>query len=155
MSDTEADEGSSTSGVATQPIPVTKAEKAAKDAAALAEAERQFNVGWGKPQAYDYGRYTLPSASAGGNVAPNTPQDESSRDAELRTPAVAAVNLTKGSDDASNLATDNENAPIWASNAKKYEWSDDFGDVGPEFLDLELQLFHGEHINRTGIAFDK
>lgn len=141
MSAIGAGEGSSKS-VATQPIAITKAEKAARDAAAIAEAEKQFNAGWGKPLAYDYGRYTLPTS-----VPAN--------DAERKTPAVAAVDLTKGAADPSDPATENDNLPIWASNAKKYEWSDEFGDVGPVFRDLELQLFHGEHINRTGIAFDK
>lgn len=141
MSATGAGEASSKS-VATQPIPITKAEKAARDAAAIAEAERQFNAGWGKPLAYDYGRYTLPGS---------TPANE----AESKTLAVAAVDLTKAVADPLDTATENDNVPIWASNAKKYEWSDEFGDVGPVFRDLELQLFHSEHINRTGIAFDK
>lgn len=141
MSAAGAGEGSSKS-VETQPVAITKAEKAARDAAAIAEAERQFNAGWGKPLAYDYGRYTLPTGAP-----PN--------DAERKTTAVASVDLTKETADPSNPATEDDNAPIWASNAKKYEWSDEFGDVGPVFRDLELQLFHGEHINRTGIAFDK
>lgn len=141
MSATGAGEGSSKS-VATQPMAITKAEKAARDAAAIAEAERQFNAGWGKPLAYDYGRYTLPTS-----VPLNDP--------ERKTSVVAGIDLTKATADPSDPATENENVPIWASNAKKYEWSDEFGDVGPVFRDLELQLFHGEHINRTGIAFDK
>lgn len=141
MSATGAGEGSAKS-VATKPIPITKAEKAARDAAAIAEAERLFKAGWGKPLKYDYGRYTLPTS---------TPTN----DAERKTPAVAAVNLTKAAADPADPATENDNLPIWASNAKKYEWSDEFGDVGPVFRDLELQLFHSEHINRTGIAFDK
>ena len=31
--------------------------------------------------------------------------------------------------------------PEWASNAVRYEWSDDFGDVGPESKELEEILF--------------
>lgn len=149
MSVTGAGEDSSKSVAITKPIAITKAEKAARDAAAIAEAEKMFKAGWGKPLAYDYGRYVSPSYPPNNN-APN----ESSKDAERRTPAVAAINLIKGVGDPSTLDT-NENAPAWASNAKKYEWSDQFGDVGPVFRDLELQLFHDEHINRTGIAFDK
>lgn len=141
MSATGAGEGSSKSA-ASKPIPITKAEKAARDAAAIAEAEKQFNAGWGKPLAYDYGRYTLPTS---------TPAN----DAERKLPAVASVNLTKHALNSSDPTTENDNLPIWASNAKKYEWSDEYGDVGPIFRDLELQLFHSEHINRTGIAFDK
>lgn len=156
MSATGVDEGSSKS-VAPQPIAITKAEKAARDAAAIAEAEKQFNAGWGKPLAYDYGRYTSQIVPASSNGASNGSINESSRDAERRTTAAADIDLTKDKDivDPLQPATENDNVPIWASNAKKYEWSDEYGDVGPVFRDLELQLFHGEHINRTGIAFDK
>lgn len=45
--------------------------------------------------------------------------------------------------------------PAWAANAQKYEWSDEYGDIGPRQEQLENMLFRGEHINRTGIAFDK
>ena len=45
--------------------------------------------------------------------------------------------------------------PAWAANAAKYEWSDEYGDVGPAFKSLEDELFRNEHINRTGIEFSK
>lgn len=45
--------------------------------------------------------------------------------------------------------------PAWAANAQKYEWSDEYGDIGPRHEILENMLFRGEYINRTGIAFDK
>ncbi|MCJ1465446.1 hypothetical protein MMC07_004064 [Pseudocyphellaria aurata] len=48
-----------------------------------------------------------------------------------------------------------KNLPPWAANAQKYEWSDEFGDVGPRHDALEEILFNNEYINRTGIAFDK
>ena len=53
-----------------------------------------------------------------------------------------------------------EGAPIhqvaeWAHNAKKYEWNDDFGDVGPEVPELEKELYEREHIARTGEYFEK
>jgi ATP-dependent RNA helicase DDX3X len=38
----------------------------------------------------------------------------------------------------------------WASNAAKYEWDEDFGDVGPANPRLEAQLFGDEHITRAG-----
>lgn len=50
---------------------------------------------------------------------------------------------------------ESKDLPAWAANAQKYEWSDDFGDVGPRHEALEDMLFNNEHINRTGIAFDK
>jgi ATP-dependent RNA helicase DDX3X len=43
----------------------------------------------------------------------------------------------------------------WASNAMKYEWSDEYGDVGPENLELEKMLFHSDLITRAGIKFEK
>lgn len=45
--------------------------------------------------------------------------------------------------------------PTWAANAAKYEWKDDYGDVGPRFQDLEDELFNDEYINRIGIEFAK
>lgn len=42
----------------------------------------------------------------------------------------------------------------WANNAAIYTWNDDFGDVGPEFPELEKMLFGGDHVKK-GIAFDK
>lgn len=52
-------------------------------------------------------------------------------------------------------AEQGKDLPAWAANAQKYEWSDEFGDVGPRHEELENMLFNSEHINRTGIAFDK
>lgn len=52
-------------------------------------------------------------------------------------------------------AEEGKDLPAWAANAQKYEWSDEFGDVGPRHEALEEMLFNSEHINRTGIAFDK
>ena len=50
---------------------------------------------------------------------------------------------------------ESKNLPAWSANAQKYEWSDEYGDIGPRHEQLENMLFRGEHINRTGIAFDK
>lgn len=43
----------------------------------------------------------------------------------------------------------------WASNAAKYEWSDEYGDVGPENPELEKMLFQSDLIIRAGVKFDK
>lgn len=53
------------------------------------------------------------------------------------------------------ITEEGKDLPAWAANAQKYEWSDEFGDVGPRHEALEDMLFNSEHINRTGIAFDK
>lgn len=40
--------------------------------------------------------------------------------------------------------------PSWAANASRYEWSDEFGDVGPEDKELEKMLFHAEEKMEVG-----
>lgn len=41
--------------------------------------------------------------------------------------------------------------PAWAANATKYEWSDDYGDVGPAHPLLEEMLFGiEEHVTEGG-----
>lgn len=47
-----------------------------------------------------------------------------------------------------------EDQPGWAHNAAKYEWQDDFGDVGPRVPELELQLFQDQNLTRRGGKFD-
>lgn len=44
--------------------------------------------------------------------------------------------------------------PVWASNAMKYEWSDEYGDVGPSHPLLEKQLFRDRFIARAGQKLD-
>lgn len=43
----------------------------------------------------------------------------------------------------------------WAHSAEKYEWKEEYGDVGPPSAALEAQLFHSGFINRRGLKFDK
>ncbi len=43
----------------------------------------------------------------------------------------------------------------WAANAAKYEWSDEYGDVGPAHPELERLLFHDGTGTHTGILFHK
>lgn len=43
----------------------------------------------------------------------------------------------------------------WAHGAEKYEWKEEYGDVGPPSATLEAQLFRSEFINRQGLKFDK
>lgn len=50
---------------------------------------------------------------------------------------------------------DEQSIPEWAANAAKYEWNDEYGDVGPENPHLEEQLFRAEFINRTGLKIGK
>lgn len=45
--------------------------------------------------------------------------------------------------------------PTWAANAVKYEWSDNFGDIGPAHEELEKMLFGGEEKMEKGEEFSK
>lgn len=45
--------------------------------------------------------------------------------------------------------------PEWAANAAKYEWRDEFGDIGPPNSELEDMLFRNDWINRTGMKLNK
>ncbi|KAH8690538.1 putative DEAD/DEAH box RNA helicase [Talaromyces proteolyticus] len=42
----------------------------------------------------------------------------------------------------------------WASSASRYEWKEEYGDVGPEDKSLEAQLFRSAFINRVGVKFE-
>ena len=53
------------------------------------------------------------------------------------------------------LATGGLGAEDWASNAAKYEWDKEYGDVGPAFPELEAQLFGGKFRMQSGIEFSK
>jgi ATP-dependent RNA helicase DDX3X len=46
-------------------------------------------------------------------------------------------------------------AMIWGARAAKYEWKDEYGEIGPPNEELEKMLFHGEHINRAGDDFEQ
>ncbi|KAJ5555042.1 DEAD/DEAH box RNA helicase [Penicillium sp. DV-2018c] len=43
----------------------------------------------------------------------------------------------------------------WASVAVRYEWKDDYGDVGPAVPELEEQLFRSDYISRAGDKIDE
>lgn len=47
---------------------------------------------------------------------------------------------------------DNSN---WAAGAAKYEWNDDYGEVGPEHVELKHMLFGDEHKVEQGEEFSK
>lgn len=50
---------------------------------------------------------------------------------------------------------DIEDMPDWMHKAVKYEWKEEYGDVGPEVPGLEAQLFRGDARTRTGQFLDK
>lgn len=104
----------------------------------LESAQRARDAGWVKRQTYNYAAY-----NAGANAAPAAP--------------TAASNTAADSDtgDGGEVTEQTKDVPSWASNAMKYEWSDEYGDVGPPHPELEEQLFKNELLNRTGLKFSK
>ncbi|KAF7587753.1 hypothetical protein BBP40_006798 [Aspergillus hancockii] len=59
--------------------------------------------------------------------------------------------LAKPAEDAEPEQQLPQDLPEWAANAAKYEWHDEYGDVGPANPELEAMLFRSEFINRTGL----
>ena len=43
----------------------------------------------------------------------------------------------------------------WAGMGARYEWNDEYGDVGPRNEELEKQLFNLEFMSRAGVRFDE
>lgn len=43
--------------------------------------------------------------------------------------------------------------PLWAHGAAKYEWKDEYGDVGPRSAELEKALYEDSFISRVGHNF--
>lgn len=51
-----------------------------------------------------------------------------------------------------------ETAATWDGNARVYQWKDEYGDVGPAFEELEVELFGDSETRRdrqTGLDFSK
>ena len=84
-----------------------------------------------KPVEYDYNIYNA-----------STREEREAAEAKL----TERLSNTKIDDDAHFTA----DVPLWASNAVKYEWNDEFGDVGPRHPELEKQLFRDQFTNRAG-----
>lgn len=111
------------------------------EASGQTNGHRQINIeaaslarskGWAPPETYDYSKYVAPVGPAAGPAAPVAEQSE------IGGEPPAAADL-----------------PKWAGNAAKYEWRDEYGDVGPEIPELEEMLFRSEFINRTGLKINK
>lgn len=52
-------------------------------------------------------------------------------------------------------STGDADGPTWAHNFKRYEWKDEYGDVGPEIPELEQDLFYNETTSRRGNRFEE
>jgi ATP-dependent RNA helicase DDX3X len=91
-----------------------------------AAANAAREKGWVEPEQYDYAKYT---------AGPPLPKIEE-----------------EGSFEA---AGEPQDVPEWAHKAAKYEWKDEYGDVGPEIPELEEELFRSDFINRQGLKLNK
>lgn len=105
-------------------ISSAKAEGNLKD---LESAQLARAKGWVEPEKYDYETY---NASRGREEATGFGGQTTSGETETT-----------------------QDVPEWAANAAKYEWNDEYGEVGPPFPDLEKQLFKDEFTNRIGLNF--
>ena len=89
------------------------------DVAANEAAAREH--GWSKPLSYNYGMYS---------AAFNPPR--------LGTEGEAKKGET-GTEETRPRFT--EDVPEWGANSARYEWKEEYGDVGPAFKALEDMLF--------------
>ena len=116
-------------GTAANPAAAAKNEEALK----LAR-----EAGWVKPTGYNYDA-KAPVTLLGDGVASQ--------------PAVDPA--ADGEPGAEDPAMSRYQTSTWAHDAAKYEWKDDFGDVGPRDEKLEQELFHSETITRKGAKIEK
>lgn len=57
--------------------------------------------------------------------------------------------------DYKSLNIANRNERRFFADATRYEWKDEYGDVGPAIPELEEQLFRSDFINRPGEMFER
>ncbi|KAL8842083.1 MAG: hypothetical protein Q9170_000687 [Blastenia crenularia] len=75
-------------------------------------------------------------------------KDSIMTDTKIEDPAVIQWGVRKPIDDYDEV-------PTWAANARRYEWSDDYGDVGPADDELEKMLYHATDKVEVGAQFQK
>lgn len=101
----------------------------------LETAQRARDAGWVERETYNYAAY---------NAAPNAAPNAASNSA-----------FNAGGTKGGEATEQTQDVPSWASNSARYEWSDEYGDVGPPHPELEKHLFKNEFLNRTGLKFNK
>lgn len=87
--------------------------------------QRVKDAEWEKPQAYDYDTYNAESKAKASKDAAKDPAEGGEPTKET----------------------------VWGAEAARYEWKDEYGDVGPEDPVLEKMLFRGEHEVSVGSHF--
>jgi ATP-dependent RNA helicase DDX3X len=95
--------------------------------------------GWVEPKAYKYGTEPTPDKSTtNGSGHANGENNEDGENVDNGTHPLPSIHQ-----------------PNWAHDAGRYEWKEEFGDVGPRSEKLEDELFNGKYINRAGEKFKK
>lgn len=97
---------------------------------AVETAAKAHELGWAQPLKYNYELYN------------------SSNPAERERLLKAKQVGESGPDEINTDYTGN--IPQWASGSAKYEWSDEYGEVGPRVPELEAILFNDQFLQRRG-----
>ncbi|KAI5289115.1 hypothetical protein KEM54_004390 [Ascosphaera aggregata] len=152
MSKLDVNDQSDTIQVATQNVaPVNN-----MNAEAAARAREH---GWAEPQQYDYQKYQQPHhiQPAAASIKPTVDATTGYCVNAIATSDAGTAAANSGGDNATvNVNEDDDDEfPLWASSAAKYEWKEEYGDVGPRNEALEKILFHSDLISRAGTAFER
>lgn len=81
--------------------------------------------------------------------------DAAINDSSVTSPEPVDPGVTMWGDRKDIEIEDKEILPVWAANARRYEWSDEFGDVGPEDKELEKLLFADDNKMEVGDHLEK
>lgn len=105
--------------------------------------EQVLSHGWHETQGYDYSRYARQDRHA--------PNGADGADGAVAEGHGSTAGSAVGDGE---IPTDSPPAdlPQWASGEARYEWNDEYGDVGPAFPELEKILFGDEDHVRAGSA---
>ena len=97
------------------------------------------DAGWVQPQAHNYNAKAPVTVLVGAETEgqPDTAQ------------------AAEGEAGAEDVPTSRHSTTTWSHDVARYEWREEFGDVGPRDATLEKDLFRGEHINRAGSKLRK
>lgn len=90
-----------------------------------AVAAQAAEHGWVKPSIYDYSLYAAAEKPSSANQIPEA----------------------RANEEAGQTTTD---VPVWASDAARYEWKEEYGEVGPAVESLERQLFGNPERSHRG-----
>ena len=85
---------------------------------------------------------------------PDTGHADQAREQGWNEPEQYDYDMFKGEAKASENDEQGPQLPEWDFNAAKYEWKEEYGDVGPENEKLEDMLFRDENHVRSGEHLD-